>query len=237
MFSYYGAKTNLIGLYPKPKHGKVIEPFAGSARYALKHFEKEVLLIDKYEVIVNIWRWLQKCSPHDILSLPRSLPAGTILADVSFDCEEARNLTAFVYGCGDYKPRTKLTERKTVDRPNHGNYNLKRIASNLFKIKHWEIICGDYTEAPNTEASWFVDPPYQFGGQAYVMSSKKIDFNHLGQWCKERQGQVIVCENTKADWLPFLPVKSQRGSLFTTTEAIWTNTPTVYNNEQLKLIA
>jgi hypothetical protein len=237
MWSYYGAKTKIVDLYPKPKHGVIVEPFCGSARYALRHFDKEVILIDKYPVVVNLWKWLQQCSAQDILSLPRSLPPGSRLEDIKFDCEEARNLTAFVYGCGDYKPRAKLTARKTVDRPNHGNYNLKRIASNLFKIRHWKVMEGDYTMAPNIEATWFVDPPYQFGGHVYIMSSKQIDFAHLGEWCKSREGQVIVCENTKATWLDFKPIKTQRGSLFTTTEAIWTNTPTIYDNQQLKLIA
>jgi len=38
-----------------------------------------------------------------------------------------------------------------------------------------------------------------------------------------RNGQVIVCENTKADWMDFKPLKKMKGSLHTTTEAIWTN--------------
>jgi hypothetical protein len=235
MWSYYGAKTNLVGLYPKPKHDIIIEPFAGSARYALRHFEKEVILVDKYPVIVKLWRWLQKCSEKDILSLPRQLPAGTELKKMTFDCEEQRLLVGFVYGSGDNRPRNKITKRKTTWRPNHANYGLKRIASNLFKIRHWQIIEGDYTVSPNNEATWFIDPPYQFGGDAYVMSSKKIDFEKLGVWCQERKGQIIVCENTKADWMPFKPVVKQRGSLFTTTEAIWCNHKTSYEIKQAEL--
>ncbi len=71
MFSYYGSKTNLVNYYPPPKYGKIIEPFSGSARYALKYFDRDVLLIDKYETIINIWKWLQKCSVGDIKKLPR----------------------------------------------------------------------------------------------------------------------------------------------------------------------
>ena len=66
MWSYYGAKTNVIDHYPPPKCDKIIEPFAGTARYALKYFDREVLLVDKYDVIVKIWKWLQLCSPSDI---------------------------------------------------------------------------------------------------------------------------------------------------------------------------
>jgi site-specific DNA-adenine methylase len=223
MWSYYGAKTNLIEYYPKPVHDTIIEPFAGSARYALKYFEKNVLLIDKYPVIVKVWKWLQKCSEQDVLKLPRRLKEGDRLSDLSFDCEEARLFMGFIVGCGLERPRDKAPARKTTVRPNHINYNLQRVAKNLFKIRHWKIEEGDYTDAPDITATWFVDPPYQHGGYVYVKSSRDIDFNSLREWSISRKGQVIVCENSKADWMPFVPLVKQRGSLKTTTECFWTN--------------
>jgi hypothetical protein len=42
-------------------------------------------------------------------------------------------------------------------------------------------------------------------GQHYACGSKGIDFVHLGDWCRARRGQVIVCEGPRADWLPFRP--------------------------------
>ena len=54
MFSYYGSKSKLVKHYPPPTCNKIIEPLAGSARYALEYFEKDVLLVDAYEVIVEI---------------------------------------------------------------------------------------------------------------------------------------------------------------------------------------
>jgi hypothetical protein len=236
MWSYYGAKTNLISLYPKPKHDRIIEPFAGTAKYSLKYFEKDVLLIDKYPVIIKIWKWLQECSPNDILKLPRKLTDQDRLDTIQFDCEEAKLLMGFVIGCGAERPRIKATYRKTIDRPNHINYNLKRIAANLFKIKHWQFIEGDYSLAPDIKATWFIDPPYKIGGHSYVHSNKHINFNELAKWCKERKGQTIVCENTKSDWLPFKKITAQRGSLFTTTEAVWCNEISPYDNYQLKLL-
>ena len=75
----------------------------------------------------------------------------------------------------------------------------KQIADELFKIKHWVIKQGCYTEIENHEATWFIDPPYQFGGQhQYKFNNKTIDFTSLAEWCKSRNGQTIVCENTKA---------------------------------------
>jgi hypothetical protein len=57
----------------------------------------------------------------------------------------------------------------------------------------------------------------------------------LAEWCKERNGQAIVCENTKATWLPFKPMKEMQGTMFKTTEAIWSNIKTNYDNEQILL--
>lgn len=235
MWSYYGAKTNLVGYYPKPRYGKIIEPFAGSARYSLKYFDRDVTLIDKYPVIIDIWNYLQSCSEKDILGLPRRLKSGDRIDEMKFDCEAQRNFYGFIIGCGAERPRMKAPDRKTTQRPNHINYNLQRVAKNLFKIKHWKFICGDYSTAPDVEATWFIDPPYQVGGAAYVMSNKKIDFNALSLWSRARKGQVIVCENTKADWMDFKPIVKQRGSLKESVEAIWTNKVTVYHNEQMKM--
>ncbi len=130
MWSYYGAKTNVVDYYPAPKYGKIIEPFAGTARYSLKYFERDVLLVDKYEVVVKIWKWLQKCSPNDVLKLPR-LKSGESLNDYNFDCEEEKWLLGFLVGFGLEAPRLKATSNRTHERPNHINYSLQRIAKNL----------------------------------------------------------------------------------------------------------
>jgi hypothetical protein len=50
-------------------------------------------------------------------------------------------------------------------------------------------------------------------------------------------GQVIVCENMKANWLPFVPLTRQNVLSGVNHEAIYTNEPTIYNNVQLQLIA
>lgn len=70
MFPYYGSKYNLSEYYPKPKRDKIIEPFAGSAQYALRYYDKDVILLDRDPRIIGIWKWLQKCSVGDILGLP-----------------------------------------------------------------------------------------------------------------------------------------------------------------------
>lgn len=66
-------------------------------------------------------------------------------------------------------------------------------------------------------------PPYQFGGEHYIFSNKKIDFEHLATWSTERRGHVIVCENTKATWMDFKPFVTQNVLSGKNCEAIWSN--------------
>jgi len=238
MWSYYGAKTNIVDAYPKPIYPDIIEPFAGTARYSLKYFDRNVTLVDKYEVIVKIWKWLQLCSPGDILGLPRRLNVGQTLDDFTFDCEEARLLMGFLISKGGQSPRNKVVDRISIQRPNFTNHSLKRIAQGLYKIKHWKIHHGSFDEIENRHATWFIDPPYQFGGQVYVKSSKHIDFKFLAKWSTERMGQAIVCETTKADWMNFRPMIQQKGSAKgLQREAIWSNMPTAFDHQQTKLFA
>src|SRR6187549_2772919 len=117
MWSYYGAKTNLIKSYPKPKKGLPIhEPFAGTGRYALEYWDNEVLLIDKYPVIVDVWHYLQSCSPKDILSLPRTVKSGQRIDEMKWSCDAERDFYGFIVGCGSERPRMKATDRKTTQR-------------------------------------------------------------------------------------------------------------------------
>ena len=192
MWSYYGGKTRLVHHYPTPKEDLIIEPFAGSARYALEYWERDVLLVDKYDVIVDLWKWLQKQTRNDILSLP-NMEKGEDLRMLDLP-KEAKFLIGFCINRGSKSP-TNIASGF-----NNWNQDKIKIADNLFKIKHWKIIQGCFEDIPNQKATWYIDPPYQFGGEHYKESNKNIDFKKLGKWCKSRKGQVIVCENTKADW-------------------------------------
>ncbi len=80
------------------------------------------------------------------------------------------------------------------------------IASQLKYIRHWKIKKASFESIENREATWYVDPPYQQSGKRYIF--KKIDYDLLAKWCKERQGQVIVCEQNDANWLEFQDLKT-----------------------------
>lgn len=194
MWSYYGSKSKLVNLYPEPKHDLIIEPFAGLARYAFRYWDRDVILVDKYEGIYLAWMYVQNCSDKDIDSLP-NLKFGDNIRDFNLSNEEISYLS-FVVSHGS-TGRYTVTKRAE---PSISN-SLKELKENKYKVKHWDIRLGSYKELENTKATWFIDPPYIDGGKHY--KENNIDYKHLGDWCKERNGQIIVCENNEADWLPF----------------------------------
>ena len=236
MWSYYGSKSKIVHLYPKPKFDRIIEPFAGTARYSLLYWDHDITVVDKYEVIVRIWRWLQQCSSKDILSLP-NLKVGDKIARGMFDCEEQFWFMGFLISEGVSTPRHTVTSMAQSSHSGHGIAAKKAIiARNIHKCRNWNIVHGSYECLENVEATWFIDPPYQYGGEGYKEGKKNLDFHSLAGWCKSRKGQTIVCENTKADWLPFRPMKVIQGTANTfTTEALWSNLPTDYDMDQLTM--
>jgi hypothetical protein len=213
MWSYYGSKSKIVNYYPKPKYKKIIEPFAGSARYSLLYFENDILLYDKYPKIVKLWKYLQSASVGDILGLP-DMEYGQNVNMFNLT-EEEKFLIGFCINGGSARPK------KTVSKFQSWNKDKIKIANSLYKIRHWNIQEGDYQSIENGSATWFIDPPYQNGGQYYVKSNKDINFDNLANWCKSRNGQIMVCENTKANWLPFKPLVEMQGLKHKTTESMY----------------
>ena len=228
MWSYYGRKTKVIQYYPSPVHDKIIEPFAGTAVYSLyqDNWKKDILLVDKYDVVIKVWHYLQQATKEDIMSLPDMQYHENVDIHTQLSTEE-KWLIGFNINGGSAQPK------KTTMKFNTWNRNKPWIADNVYKIKHWIIKEGDFHDIENEEATWYIDPPYVNGGIYYRHNNKYLDYTELSEWCKSRMGQVIVCENTKADWLPFQPLKQMKGSLHTTTEAIWLNDTPIKVEEKL----
>jgi hypothetical protein len=230
MFSYYGSKSKIVQKYPKPIYDTIIEPFAGSARYSLEYFEHDVVLIDKYPIIVRIWKYLQQASPEDILSLPKMKP-GETTDNFIFDCIEAKWLMGFMVQQGVNAPRKTVSKvfgdgkmEQLIER------DKKRIAESLYKIRHWVVREGDYKDVLQLKpATYFIDPPYQFGGEYYHSSvnNSHLDYNELKDWAITRSGQIIICENDKANWMDFKYLSDLSGSKNKTKEVMW------YKNDQV----
>lgn len=71
-FGYYGGKwRDAVKHYPVPEHSVVVEPFAGSAGYALRHHAgRKVVLCEKDPVIYAVWEFLLHATPRDIRRIP-----------------------------------------------------------------------------------------------------------------------------------------------------------------------
>ena len=198
MFYYYGRKKQIAGRYPPPKHGTIIEPFAGSAAYSLHgdHWQRRVILIDDSRWCIDIWRLLQDSTRASIEALPDIGP-GQSLNDHRWLSRAERDLIGLHINPGSATP--KVTATKFSRWPAGRKY----ISGNLHKIKHWEISQGDFSASPDIKATWFIDPPYQGAGKHYA---SQPDYAILRDWILSRKGEVIACEGGKADYLPFIPL-------------------------------
>lgn len=208
LFSYFGGKWKHVPRYPRPEHDTIVEPFAGAAGYATAYYGRKVILVEKSPVIAALWRYLIAVKPEEILKLP-TFRAGEKISDVPWLIPEARTLLGLRVGQGSQAPRDKASPWGA---DNWNDRAKETLAKQVELIRHWTIIEGDYSAAPDVKATWFIDPPYQVEGFRYLASGNAIDFPKLGEWCRARKGLVMVCENEGADWLPFVPFFELKGA-------------------------
>jgi len=231
LFSYFGSKVRIAKRYPAPVYPTIVEPFAGAAGYSCLHFHKQVRLWEVNPTIHGAINYIIQSDPEAIRSLPLLGNADSI-DDLRIE-QEAKWLIGLWSATAAAHPGKCLYKWAREGGNKSGYWSAKcrrRLAVTAAKIKHWEVHLGSYTDIPVDEigpATWFVDPPYQDAGRHYPFGSSLIDYTKLGEWCRALPGQVIVCENEGADWLPFRPLCSFSGaakagkSRRITTEAVW----------------
>ena len=221
-FAYYGAKHGLASKYPRPRHRVIVEPFAGSAAYSVYHAQHidHAILIDADARLVELWHEIQCMSTDDVYLIGRQLEQERFTHPLLAAMAGSTTMVAVLDG----KSRA-VTPRMRKDWPSVRS----RIVGALPYIGAWEVIHGTYADAPDVDATWFIDPPYQengsMAGAGYRHAAASIDFGHLGEWCRARPGFTIVCEQSPATWLPFHPFASQANGAGTGTvarqEVIW----------------
>jgi hypothetical protein len=159
-----------------------------------------VILIDNNQELAGLWKWLIGTDPEEIRALPTDLVPGSDIRDLEIS-DGAKLLIR-------HWQRVGMSTCWTVSNWCGANTGFwcpetrDAVASNVTKIRHWEVICGDYTEAPDIRATWFIDAPYK---GLPLFGSKAIDYVALAAWVRRRRGQVIACEQASAEWLPFEP--------------------------------
>ena len=204
--------------YPGPKYDLIVEPFCGAAGYAVRHHTKRVLLIDANEKVCGVWQYLIRTSAQEIRSLPL-LALGEDVQTLRIS-QEARWLLGFWCNAGATAPRRRLGRASNSRAGAWGEFIRERLARQVDHIRHWQVLHGDYTQAPDVAATWFIDPTYEKQGHHYPHRIR--DFVALATWCRSRLGQVMVCESEGATWLPFEPVTTVVGATHKkTTEMLW----------------
>jgi hypothetical protein len=225
MFSYYGSKCKIAKLYPAPVYDTIIEPFAGAAWYSLLYNDRKVILNDKYETIYGIWDWLIHSATEEEILANKDFLVGFDISNLNI-AQQHKDLLGFCINRASTSPKNIVQKWscQVASRPDWASttsHSMVRAARLLSKIKHWRVSDLSYEDLPDIEATWFIDPIYQYGGNLYV--ENKINYNHLRDWVMSRKGQVVCCENMSATWMDFKPLIQITGQRKKTTEAIWLN--------------
>lgn len=226
-FTYFGGKYRSAPKYPEPHNEVIIEPFAGSAGYSLRYPERKIILNDLDPLIAETWRYLIGATEAEIMSLPLWDGSWQTTDELTHLSQEERWLIGWWLhkgGTGGRKTPSTWMKSGTNHKSYWGPEIRERIAYQLPAIRHWEVTSQHFRDIPNQCATWFIDPPYQSAGREYRI--RDVDFAELGDWCKSRDGQVLVCENEGATWLPFEPfaeIKAAPGKCRSgfSREALW----------------
>jgi hypothetical protein len=207
LIKYYGSKFGMAKYYPAPKYPVIYGVCAGGAGYEHRHNEHQVILCDINQDLINLWEWLI------FSTVPEDLPTTELIQGQDL---RALNLPGCAADLIRRWQRLGKNDCWTVSKWNCANAGfwspatLRAIRKNQELIRHWRTQCCSYEELPDVEATWFVDPMYQHQ-PASIYGCKPHDYRHLGEWCMSRKGQVIVCEQEGADWLPFVPLARKIG--------------------------
>jgi site-specific DNA-adenine methylase len=211
-FPYFGRKSKIAGQYPAPLPGvPVIEPFAGSMAYTLHWRPERALGFERDARVADLWHRL---SLLDAVPNPPVKGSSTDDLLVKLCSYSEHSLTS---------GKMTVTSRMLRD---WESIHRRALADGPYMRENVLYSQGDYRDAGDVEATWFIDPPYQKANRrGYRYGAAHLDYGELASWCLARKGLVIVCEQEGADWLPFqrfTDLVSHRGSR--TVEVWWTNT-------------
>ena len=230
-----------------PRYDHIIEPFAGGAGYALRYCDLKVTLYELDEKVCMLWDYLINASEADILALPL-LGVDQHIDELGLNGGAYQLVGRWINSqsatfCKKFAPLHKQAMIENSDDSRFWGISRRYKTSQIVKrIKHWKIINKSYIEATNKKATWFIDPPYASKvSKAY--NHYKIDYEQLASFCRSRNGQAIVCENTNSlKWLPFRELLTLSGGKQDgdkkrkSTEVLWCSDEQDYPMQQQSLL-
>ena len=234
LFKWFGSKWLSSRKYPAPLHDTLIEPFAGSAGYSLRHGDgRNVVLYESDAHLLRLWRWLiEEATEEDVRQIPIQVPEGTDIRTLGLTDGQQLLLKTWqrtnnVGDCWTISP--------WGNKPGQWTANTRaRVAAEFEAVRGWKIFpegLKSFTRPPT--ATWFVDPPYEFNYQ--YRSKSPVDYSKLGQIVAALPGQQIVCEavcpktGRVPAWLPFVRFEDRITSRRKSTnnhhskELLWTS--------------
>jgi hypothetical protein len=149
VFYYYGRKGRAASTYPAPEYSVVIEPFAGSMAYSLHWQPPSAMGIERDSKVHALWHRLVNMSAEEIETFPapvlgkRAIDPWYLQAVSSKDKLSVRYRTVNEFMIVHFERQRRLALKR-----------LDYARTVLYAL-------GDYRQAPDIEATWFIDPPYQ----------------------------------------------------------------------------
>ncbi|HWA29158.1 MAG TPA: hypothetical protein VG734_26140 [Lacunisphaera sp.] len=218
LFKWFGSKWLSAKRLPPPEHELVIEPFAGSAGYSLRHASRRVQIWEDNFNLLILWAWLiGPARTAEILEIPLGTPVGTDIRTLGLSQGQSLLLKHWQrtnnYGdCWTVSPWGNLPGQWTAN-------TRARVADEVHEVKHWKLAAPDFSEV----ATYFFDAPYQLN---YRYGARAFDYQALAVRVRALPAgsQVIVCEarcqktGAAPDWLPFVDWESRITSRRKATE-------------------
>ena len=205
LFKWFGSKWQSAKRYPSPYHQLLIEPFAGSAGYALNYVDSYVIIWDTDPHLAVLWPWLiGPATSQDVLDIPLGVKPGTDIRTLGLNPGQMLLLK-------NWQRTNNVGDCWTIsawgNKPGQWTAHTRsRIAEEIHAVKHWRFM------SPNSNwiATWYIDPPYQYNYR-YDKRLPAIDYAALTAQINaiNPASLVIVCEATDKqtgaipDYLPF----------------------------------
>lgn len=216
LFKCFGSKWTSARLLPKPTGEVIVEPFAGSAGYSLRHPHLDVVLYESSAHLRTLWKWIiEEASETDVRDIPLGLAPGTDIRTLGLSEGQALLLKNWqrTNNVGDLW-KTSVWGHL----PGQWTANTRaRVSEEIAIVKHWKMSDEEdgisaFDLHKGRKFTFMIDPPYQYN---FKYLSAAMDYPLLAYLAQGVEGQVLALEGacTKTgkvpDYLPFEYFTSQ----------------------------